>query len=152
MEPLKRKYTAIELLTDPSIDTWTLEDRDTLLQPINTEDFKARQEFMESGFNPNAYNKGSKASGRFQITPIAHKEYQSKTGNTGDLYNPEYNEQVRDWYMDNYLPNLQTAKEREYPLVKAAVIAGGFNAGPGAMKKELRRLERLGFDTKNSLG
>lgn len=152
MQPLKRKHTAIELLTDPSINTWTLEDRDTLLQPINTEDFKARQEFMESGFNPNAYNKGSKATGRFQITPIAHTEYQNKTGNTGDLYNPEYNEQVRDWYMDEYLPNLQTAKEREYPLVKAAVLAGGFNAGPGAMKKELRRLEKLGFDTKNSLG
>lgn len=86
IKSLKRKHTAIELLTDPSIDTWTLEDRDTLLQPINSKDFKDRQEFMESGFNSNAYNSGSKATGRFQITPIAHKEYQNKTGNTGNLY------------------------------------------------------------------
>ena len=152
MEPLKRKHTALELLTDPSITTWTLEDRDTLLEPIDAEDYKNRQEFMESNFNPNAYNSNSKAIGRFQITPIAHKEYQNKTGNTGNLYDPEYNEQVRDWYMDEYLPNLKTTKEREYPLVKAAIQAGGFNAGPDTMKKELRRLEKLGFDTKNSLG
>ena len=128
-----------------------MEDRDILFEPIDTKDYKNRQEFMESNFNPNAYNSGSKATGRFQITPIAHKEYQNKTGDTGNLYNPEYNEQVRDWYMDEYLPNLKIAKEREIPLVKAAIISGGFNAGSNAMKNELRRLEKLGFDTKNSL-
>jgi len=51
---------------------------------------------MESGFNSNAYNKYSKATGRFQITPIAHKEYTNRTGKTGDLNDPAYNEQVRD--------------------------------------------------------
>lgn len=153
MEPvrLKRKHTALELLTDPSIDTWTIEDRDTLMEPIDVSDYKNRQEFMESGFNPNAYNSNSKATGRFQITPIAHKEYQLKTGDTGDLFNPEYNEKVRDWYMENYLPNTRAAKERNHPLVKAAVIAGEFNAGHNAMVRELKRLEKLGFDTKSSL-
>lgn len=151
MEPLKRKHTALELLTDPSIDTWTLEDRDTLMQPINLQDFKDRQEFMESTFNPNAYNESSHAVGRFQITPIAHKEYTNRTGITGNLYDSEYNEQVRDWYMNEYLPNFEMAKEREYPLVKTAVMAGGFNIGPHAMKNELKRLEKLGFDTKSSL-
>lgn len=149
--PLKRKHTALELLTDPSIDSWTIEDRDTLFAPIDSTDYKNRQEFLESGFNPKAYNKYSKASGRFQITPIAHKEYINHTGNTGDLFDPAYNEQVRDWFMDEYLPNTKIAKDRDIPLVDAAVRAGEFNVGPNAMKSELKRLEKLGFDTHTSL-
>ena len=145
------KYSAAELLSNTGIPRIPADDY-ILNAPVNLDDYKDKQEYMESGFNSNAYNKYSKATGRFQITPIAHKEYTNRTGKTGDLNDPTYNEQVRDWYINEYLPSTQVVKEgNTYPMVQAAKILAAYNYGPGALNKKLTALQKSGIDTTSSL-
>lgn len=145
------KYSAAELLSNTGIPRIPADDY-ILNAPVNLDDYKDKQEYMESGFNSNAYNKYSKATGRFQITPIAHREYTNRTGKTGDLNDPAYNEQVRDWYMNEYLPNTKVVKEgNAYPMVQAAKILAAYNYGPGALNKKLVALQKNGIDTTSSL-
>lgn len=57
---------------------------------------------MESGFKNDAVSpKG--ATGAYQIMRAVYDDYVQATGKTGDLFNPAFNERVRDWKMNQLL-------------------------------------------------
>ena len=59
---------------------------------------------IESSNNPKAYNKRSKATGLYQITPICLKEYNNfhkeKQYSMKDLYDKDINEAIAGWYLN----------------------------------------------------
>lgn len=116
--------------------------------PIDYDAVKSKQRYMESTYNDKAYNRDSQAKGAFQITPVVLQEYTVRTGNTGDLYDPIFNEEVRDWYMNVRLPEFQALK-RGHPSdsVRTGIGLASFNAGPGAVNKALTKAQAAGIDT-----
>ena len=58
-------------------------------------DYKLRQRYAESAFKDNLTSQAG-AKGRYQIMPVTLKEYTNRTGLTGNLMDPTFNEQVRD--------------------------------------------------------
>lgn len=121
--------------------------------PIDWDAVKSKQRYMESTYNDRAYNRGSQAKGAFQITPVVLQEYTARTGNTGDLYDPVFNEEVRDWYMNVRLPEFQALK-RGHPSdsVRAGIGLASFNAGPGSVNKALTKAQAAGVDTDREFG
>lgn len=116
--------------------------------PVDLDVVKSKQRYMESTYNDRAYNRGSQAKGAFQITPVVLQEYTARTGNTGDLYDPVFNEEVRDWYMNVRLPEFQALK-RGHPSdsVRTGIGLASFNAGPGTVNKALTKAQAAGIDT-----
>lgn len=118
---------------------------------IDMQELKLRQRFMESGFNDNLKSHVG-ATGRYQIMPITGKEYTQITGKTGDLNDPVYNEQVRDFYMETRLPQFKVVSEgAPTDSVKIAKILAAYNWGPGNLSKHITRLKRRGVDVEKSL-
>lgn len=69
--------------------------------PIDENELAKRQAWAESAGNDKARSpKG--ASGRYQIMPATLKEYQEKTKDIGDIYDPKYNRKVRDFEYNRY--------------------------------------------------
>ena len=62
---------------------------------IDTEEIKRRQGWTESRFEANAQS-GAGAKGVYQIMPDAYAEFVKATGRTGDLFDPQFNSEVRD--------------------------------------------------------
>lgn len=121
--------------------------------PVNQNAVKLKQKYMESTMNDNAYNKGSQAKGAFQITPVVLQEYTQRTRKTGDLYDPEFNEEVRDWYMNVRLPEFEALK-RGHPSdsIRTGIGLASFNAGPGTVNKAITKAQAAGIDTDRSFG
>lgn len=99
---------------------------------------------IESGGNPNAYNKESGAIGLCQITPIVLKEW-NESGQLRflerGLYKPEVNRPIGDWYMNTRIP--QMLKAYKIPdTIDNRLWA--YNAGIGNVKKG-----RLPKETRN---
>jgi hypothetical protein len=64
---------------------------------------------IESGNNPQAYNKGSKATGMYQITPICLKDYNQahrQTFQLSEMFYPSKAEKVASWYLNRRIPAL----------------------------------------------
>jgi hypothetical protein len=64
---------------------------------------------IESSGNPLAYNKSSHARGLYQITPICLVEYNNFHDGqyfVDDLFNPEINEKIADWYLHKRIPQM----------------------------------------------
>lgn len=116
--------------------------------PVDKEKVKLTQRYMESTMNDRAYNKGSKAIGAWQITPTVLDEFTKRTGKTGDLYDPTFNEEVRDWYINVRLPEFQALK-RGHPSdsIRTGIGLASFNVGPGAVNKALTKAQAAGIDT-----
>lgn len=118
---------------------------------IDLNELKLRQRFMESGFDDNLTSPAG-ATGRYQIMPIAGKEYTQITGKTGDLNDPTYNEQVRDFYMEKRLPQFKVVSEgNPTDSVKMAKILAAYNWGPGNLNKHMTKLKRRGINTETSM-
>ena len=100
--------------------------------PINLEIIKN----IESSGNPNAYNKKSQAKGHYQITPITLKEwnnYNPKDKHTDkDLYNPEVNKKIADWYMNKRISQMHKAYKIQDTLENRLT---SYNAGIGNTRK-----------------
>ena len=109
-----------------------------------------RQRYAESGYNDKAYNKGSKATGAYQITPVVYDEYVSRTGETGDLNDYEFNKKVRDWYMDKRLREFDMYKMgNPSDSVRVGRTYASFNAGPGRVRSALKTALKDGIDIDN---
>lgn len=107
----------------------------------------SRQRYAESTYNDNAYNRGSKAAGAFQITPSVYQEYTAKTGNTGDLYDPMFNKQVRDWYMNDRLRDFEMYRlGNPTDSVRVGRTYAAYNAGPGKVRAALKKAQSEGVD------
>ena len=101
--------------------------------------FKMRQRYAESGFRDDLTSPRG-AMGRYQIMPITLKEYTQRTGKTGDLMDPEFNEAVRDWYMDVSLPRYEAIKRGDpTDIVREYRKYAAYNWGPGNLNKALNR-------------
>lgn len=140
------------LLRDPSGYTGggVSGGREFVIPDINPDELKLRQRYAESGFKDNLTSPAG-AIGRYQVMPITYKEYTERTGKTGDLMDPEFNESLRDWYMDVNLPKYEAVKRgnpsdyvREYRRYAA------YNMGPVALNKALTRAYGAGVDIDNT--
>ena len=127
------------------------ESEPELKPAIDFDEIKLRQRFMESGFNDNLTSPAG-ATGRYQIMPITSREYTQLTGKTGDLNNPEYNEQVRDYYMEKRLPQFKVVSEgNPTDSVRMAKTLAAYNWGPDNLNKHITNLKRRGIDVENSM-
>ena len=121
------------------------------VRPVETQDMIDRQRYAESTYNDNAYNKGSKATGAFQITPSVLNEYTQRTGKTGDLYDYDFNRDVRDWYMNTRLREFEMNRlGNPADSVSVGRRYAAFNAGPGKVRKALKQAELEGADINTS--
>lgn len=111
---------------------------------------KLRQRYAESSFRDDLTSKAG-AIGRYQIMPITYKEYVNKTGKTGDLLDPVFNEQLRDWYMDSLGRYNAVKRGNPSDLVREYRRYAAYNMGPGALNKALTKAEGSGVDIDNSL-
>jgi len=94
-------------------------------------------QYIESGNNPNAYNKITHARGLFQITPICLKDYNKFHGEKiklNDLYNPVKNKKVAAWYLFVRIPELLNAYDI---LISETTVLWAYNAGAGNIKKNI---------------
>lgn len=121
--------------------------------PIDWDEVRSKQRYMESTYNDRAYNRGSQAKGAFQITPVVLQEYTARTGRTGDLYDPDFNGDVRDWYMEKRLPEFKAMK-RGHPSdsIRAGIALASFNAGPGKVNEAISKAQAAGIDTDRTFG
>lgn len=95
---------------------------------------------IESGGNQKAYNKYSKATGLYQITPICLKHFNevNKTSwKMDDMYDPKKNERVAVWYF-SWL-------ERQGLNEEEQIIA--YNMGIGNLRKWQAGMKTLPTET-----
>jgi hypothetical protein len=71
------------------------EDNNSVSQEIDFEDIKRRQMMAESAGNAKAVSRVG-AKGLYQIMDPTYQDYIKATGDSGDLFDPEYNTRVRD--------------------------------------------------------
>ena len=120
--------------------------------PLNYDEIKRRQEFMESEFNSKAYNKYSGAKGRFQIRENALQDYINAGGEKGDLFNSNYNEKVRDWIMENLSKSSMVVAGNPTDSVKMAKQLAAYNWGRGNLSKFLQKQKAAGIDIYTNMG
>ncbi|MFW6311629.1 MAG: transglycosylase SLT domain-containing protein [Nanoarchaeota archaeon] len=103
---------------------------------------------IESSGNPQAYNQTSGASGLYQITNIClndYNHYHTIQYTKDQLFNPEINYKVADWYINKRIPQLL-----EYynlpDTVKNRLIA--YNAGITKVKAYMLN-KKIPQETKN---
>ena len=120
-------------------------------RPVDNETLVDRQRYAESAYNNNAYNKWSKASGAYQITPTVLSEYTKRTGDTGKLEDYKFNRKVRDWYMNKRLPEFEMYRiGSPTDSVRTGRKYAAFNTGPGAVRKAIKKAIENNVDVNNS--
>lgn len=117
---------------------------------IDYDDIKLRQKYAESAGNPNAISHAG-AKGLYQIMDAAHKDYVSATGRQGNLLDPVYNENVRDWYMDTLSRNKIINEGNASDIVKLSKQLAAYNWGIGNLQRYLNNIKAKGQDIYQSL-
>ena len=119
-------------------------------QKIDQESLVLPQRFMESSFKDDAKSI-SGARGAFGIMPVTEKAYVKATGDTGDIYDYDYNKKIRDWAMNRYY-NLHTVKTGiPTDSVRVAKQLAAYNWGEGNLGKFLEKQKNSGVDIYGSL-
>lgn len=129
-----------------------IDDKPEPEAPLNYDEIKRRQEFMESEFNSKAYNKYSGAKGRFQIRENALQDYINAGGEKGDLFDSDYNEKVRDWIMENLSKSSMVVAGNPTDSVKMAKQLAAYNWGRGNLSKFLQKQKAAGIDIYTNMG
>lgn len=110
---------------------------------------------IESNNNPLAFNKISKAAGKFQITPICLKEYNQyhdEKYKISDLFDADINEKIAVYYLEKRIPELlhfyeldDTLENRliayNWGIKNLALYKQGKKKLPEETKEYLRRYE-----------
>ena len=120
----------------------------TVPAPINRDEVKQRQAFMETEFNDKAVSRTG-AMGRWQIMPNTLEEYTKKTGITGDLTDTEFNGQVRDWYLDGLLGRNWVTKGEAPDSIQWGKALAAYNYGPTNVVNTLNKAKKEGVDIYN---
>lgn len=118
-------------------------------EAIDHDDIKSRQRYAESADNPRAVSKTG-AKGLYQIMKGAYTDYVKATGKTGDLFDPIFNERVRDWYMDQLGKSKTISGGNPSEKVKLAKQLAAYNWGIGNLGKHLEKMKKS-TDIYNSL-
>ena len=112
---------------------------------------KKRQRYAESSFRDDLTSPAG-AVGRYQIMPITYKEYTQRTGKTGDLLDPIFNEELRDWYMNTNLNKYNALRRgNPTPLVKEYRRYAAYNMGPVGLNSALNKAVAAGIDIDNTI-
>lgn len=117
---------------------------------IDPDKIKYNQMIAESSGNANAISKVG-AKGLYQIMDGTYNDYVKATGEKGDLFNPEFNTKVRDWYMDWLGKNKIVNTNGVSDFIKTARQLVAYNWGIGNLKKLLNKHQASGTDINNSL-
>lgn len=117
---------------------------------IDYEEIKRRQRWAESQDNPAAKSRAG-AKGLFQIMPSTHKEYVAKTGKKGNIYDPKYNTEIRDWYMQDMLNSKTITNGNPTDSVQLAKQLAAYNWGRGNLGSFLEKQKKAGIDIYNTL-
>lgn len=131
--------------------TWekVTEENWPIKESIDYDDIKERQKYAESAGNANAISKAG-AKGLYQIMDATHNDYVKATGDHGDLFDPEHNTRVRDYYM-KWLGNTNIIKSgAPSDKVKLARQLAAYNWGIGHLGKYLENKKLEGVDIDNS--
>ena len=109
-----------------------------------------KQRWAESSFNDKAVSKAG-AMGAWQIMPITLKDYLGRgKGKKGDLNDPVYNRQVRDWVMSIIPRDLQEFwSDDDSDRSKLAKLYAAYNWGAGNLRSFLRKKQKAGVDISN---
>ena len=79
--------------------------------------------------------------------PSVKKEYVRRTGHRGKLTDPKYNEQVRDWYFNERLPEHYFVNAgNPTDSVRVAKQLAAYNAGPNSVMNKLVKAKKDGVD------
>jgi hypothetical protein len=108
-----------------------------------------RQAWKESNFNPDAYNKGSQATGMTQIKPIALKDYNQRHGTKyymSDLKDPKVAIEVQNGIMEQLYSRPWVNRKGQPQEVTDAKAVIAYNYGPSATVKKLNELKAQGID------
>lgn len=103
---------------------------------------------IESSMNPEAYNKKTKATGLFQITPVVVKEYNERFKTSLTLENMKsitISTRVAIWYADHRIPQILRYYKRP---VTTQTILWCWNAGIGKYLKGIMPEETREFINK----
>lgn len=114
--------------------------------PIDYDELKRRQYYLESKFNDKAVNRHSGAMGAYQIMPITLKDYTQRTGETGDLNDYAFNEKVWDYYMNRHLNSSWATKNNQSEYNRVAKALAAYNWGPGNLLNYLNGQKASGVD------
>lgn len=147
--PVKSAEPFSYSLPDQQTSFWSTFQNELAKSPtegsVDINEIKRRQAWTESVGNDLAISPRG-ARGRFQIMPLTHKEYISKTGDIGDLSDPVYNERVRDWYIGRLQQSRTISNNNPTDSVYWGKILAGYNYGPGNLGKTLERAKNDGID------
>lgn len=91
------------------------------------------------------------AKGLFQIMDGTLQDYQKKTGDIGDIYDPEYNRRVRDYYVNWLMERPAVSSGNPTDEVKAAKAMAAYNWGIGNLGKYMKKQSDAGVDIYNTL-
>lgn len=112
---------------------------------VDLDELKKRQAWAESRFRDNAVSPAG-ATGRFQIMPGVQKDYIKAGGRRGNLKDPKYNEEVRDWQMEQLAKRSWINKENSSDSVKVGKQLAAYNWGPTNTVKALNKAKEAGID------
>lgn len=142
-----REQTSKPITWENSVENnWPIKNDDK----IDYEDIKSRQLYAESAGNAKAVSKAG-AKGLYQIMNPTHKDYIEATGDVGDLFDPVYNEKVRDYYMDWLGKSKVISADKSSKQVALIKQLIAYNWGIGNLKNHLIKKKDAGIDIYNSL-
>lgn len=138
-----RKNPPIPL--DTRFSAHPLKDREDISYEEYDPELDSKQAYLESRYDPKAKSNAG-AKGVFQVMDSVASDYVKDTGDTGDIYDPDYNKKVRDWQMQK-LWNSPTINSGNAPTrVKVAKMLAAYNWGRGNLQNYLLKLKREGKD------
>lgn len=103
---------------------------------------------IESSNNPKAYNKRTRATGLYQITPICLKDYNQSHKveySLIDMYDPKKARIVASWYLGKRIP--QMLKHYKQPITIDTIL-WAYNAGIGLVVKGILPVETQNYIAK----
>lgn len=152
-----KKYRSYEeggIVTDPPRrpNTAAVSDTTNTLQGPGSQEILRRQRFKESTFNPKAVSPAG-AKGLGQIMPSV-KADAVKAGiikETDNLFDPEVNKKVQQWYMEDLYNASFINKPNQDNKVRLAKTLAAYNWGRGNLSNYLNSQKKQGADIYNSL-
>lgn len=118
-------------------------------KPIDYNEIRNRQAWAESAGDDRAISPAG-AMGKFQIMPNTLSSYQEKMGTKGDINDPNYNGQVRDWQVNNLLKSNTVIGGNPSDSVMVGKMLAAYNWGQGRLGNALEKAKKSGKDIYNS--